>query len=106
SIPVLLVLVEAVSFRVANRPNGSFMSSGRKREYLLYVPSSYDRSKPTPLVISLHGAGMWGAAQKETSQWNRGAGEQGFIVGSPRSGWWELLSWCRFAGVRTGDQCR
>src|SRR5947208_7167885 len=81
-IPVLLVLVEAVSFCIANRPNGSFMSSGRKREYLLYVPSSYDR-KPTPLVISLHGAGMWGAAQKETSQWNRVADEQGFIVVYP-----------------------
>src|SRR5712692_446206 len=71
SLPVLLVLVEAVSFRVANRPNGSFMSSGRKREYVLYVPRSYDRAKPTVLVISLHGAGMWGAAQRETSQWNR-----------------------------------
>src|SRR5258708_27801571 len=46
SLPVLLVLVEAVSFRVANRPNGSFMSSGRTREYLLYVPRSYDRSNP------------------------------------------------------------
>lgn len=82
-IPVLLVLVEAVSFRVANRPNGSFMSSGRKREYLLYVPRSYDRSKPTPLVISLHGAGLWGAAQKETSQWNRVADEYGVIVVYP-----------------------
>ena len=82
-IPVLLVLVEAVSFRIANRPNGSFMSSGRKREYLLYVPRSYDRSKPTPLVISLHGAGLWGAAQKETSQWNRVADEHGFIVVYP-----------------------
>src|SRR5881296_748066 len=38
SLPVLLVLVEALSFRVANRSNGSFMSSGRKREYVLYVP--------------------------------------------------------------------
>src|SRR6266576_3825254 len=76
SLPVLLVLVEAVSFRLANRPNGSFMSSGRKREYVLYVPRSYDRAKPTPLVISLHGAGMWGAAQKETSQWNR-VGDEG-----------------------------
>src|SRR5216110_1906150 len=47
SLPVLLVLVEAVSFRVANRPNGSFMSSGRKREYVLYVPRSYDPAKPT-----------------------------------------------------------
>src|SRR5882762_3490385 len=83
SLPVLLALVEAVSFRVANRPNGSFMSSGRKREYLLYVPRSYDRSKPTALVISLHGASMWGAAQKETSQWNRVADEHGFIVVYP-----------------------
>src|SRR6266481_169917 len=51
SLPVLLVLVEAVSFRAANRPSGSFMSSGRTREYLLYVPRSYDHSKPTALVI-------------------------------------------------------
>jgi len=83
SLPVLLVLVEAVSFRVANRPNGSFMSSGRKREYVLYVPRSYNRAEPTALVISLHGAGMWGAAQKETSQWNRVADEHGFIVVYP-----------------------
>ncbi len=58
SLPVLLVLVEAVSFRVANRPNGSFMSSGRKREYVLYVPKSYDRAKPTALVngrVALNG---------------------------------------------------
>src|SRR2546426_7776346 len=82
-LPVLLVLIEAVSFYVSNRSNGSFVSSGQKREYLLYVPRSYDRSKPTPLVISLHGAGMWGAAQKETSQWNRVADEQGFIVVYP-----------------------
>src|SRR2546421_1861812 len=83
SLPVLLVLIEAVSFRVANRPNGSFMSFGRKREYVLYVPRSYDRAKPTPLVISLHGAGMWGAAQRETSQWDRVADEYAFIVVYP-----------------------
>src|SRR2546428_5507458 len=46
SLPVLLVLVEAVSFRVANRPNGSFMSSGRKRGYLPYVPRGLYPSKP------------------------------------------------------------
>src|SRR3989441_9050457 len=65
SLPVLLVLVEAVAFCVANRANRSFMSSRPERGYLLFVPRSYDRAKPTPLVISLHGAGMWGAAQKE-----------------------------------------
>src|SRR5438128_11040956 len=78
SLPLLLVLVEAVSFRVANRPNGSFMSSGRKREYVLYVPRSYNRAEPTELVISLHGAGMWGAAQQDTSQWKHVRDEHGF----------------------------
>ena len=28
-------------------------------------------AKPTPLVISMHGGGMWPAAQMDTSQWNR-----------------------------------
>ncbi len=82
-LPVVLVLIEAVSFYVVNRSNGSFVSSGRKREYLLYVPRSYDRTTPTPLVISMHGAGLWGAAQKETSQWNTVAESQGFIVVYP-----------------------
>ena len=82
-LPVVLALTEAVTFQVQNRSNGSFVSSGQKRDYLLYVPRSYDRAKPTPLVISLHGAAMWGAAQKETSQWNRVADAHGFIVVYP-----------------------
>src|SRR5437764_9099231 len=68
SLPVLLVLVEAVSFRVANRPNGSFMSSGRKREYVLSVPRSYDRAKPTPVAISLYAAELGAPVPRRTSQ--------------------------------------
>lgn len=83
ALPVALVPIEAVSFYSANRDNGSFVSSGEKREYLLYVPRSYDRSKPTPLVISMHGAGLWGAAQKDASQWNELADKKGFIVVYP-----------------------
>ncbi len=82
-LPVVIVPIEAVSFYSANRDNGSFVSSGEKREYLLYVPGSYDRSRSTPLVISMHGAGLWGAAQKETSQWNKLADNRGFIVVYP-----------------------
>src|SRR6266536_5044009 len=37
SLPVVLALIEAVSFYVSNRSNGSFVSSRQKREYLLYV---------------------------------------------------------------------
>jgi polyhydroxybutyrate depolymerase len=83
SLPVVLAGIEAVSFFVSNRSNGSFVSSAEKRDYLLYVPKSYDRTKPTPLVISIHGAAMWGAAQKETSQWNKVADRDGFIVVYP-----------------------
>lgn len=66
-----------------NRINGTIVSSGQKREYLLHVSSNYDRAKPTPLVISLHGAAIWPAAQREASQWDRAADAQGFIVVYP-----------------------
>ncbi len=82
-LPVAMVPIEAVSFYTANRDNGSFVSSGEKRDYLLYVPRGYDPTRPTPLVISMHGAGLWGAAQRETSQWNKLADSQGFIVVYP-----------------------
>jgi polyhydroxybutyrate depolymerase len=83
SLPVVLALTEAVSFHLANRNNGTMVSSGLEREYLLYVPASYDRSKPTPLVISMHGAALWPAAQMEISRWNDVAERQGFIVVYP-----------------------
>jgi polyhydroxybutyrate depolymerase len=78
-----LVLVEAVSFEVRNRPNGTLVSSGEEREYLLHVPRSYDPRKPTPLVISMHGGAGWPAMQKETSRWNTLSESQGLIVVYP-----------------------
>ena len=82
-LPVVVALAEAATFYEENRDNGTIISSGEKRTYLLYVPRSYDRARPTPLVISLHGAALWGAAQKEISQWNRVAEREGFIVVYP-----------------------
>ena len=82
-LPVVMVPIEAVAWYSANADNGSFVSSGVKREYLLYVPKSYDRVKPTPLIISMHGAGLWGAAQKDMSQFNRVADREGLIVVYP-----------------------
>jgi len=83
SLPALLVLTEAVSFCVRNRTNGTIVSSGREREYLLYVPKSYDRTRPAPLVISMHGAGGWPVQQRDMSGWNRLADENGFLVVYP-----------------------
>jgi polyhydroxybutyrate depolymerase len=82
-LPAALVSIEAVSYHVRNRSNRTILSSREEREYLLYVPKRYNRTRPTALVISMHGAGLWGAAQKETSQWNRVADEHGFIVVYP-----------------------
>ena len=83
SLPPLLALVEAVSFRIDNRNNGAIISAGQKREYLLYVPKSYDATRPTPLVISIHGAGGWPVQQMRLSGWNRVADREGFIVVYP-----------------------
>ena len=83
SVPVVLVAIDTVSFNGSNRSNGAFVSSGQKREYLLYVPRNYDRTKPTPLVISMHGAGGWPAQQMKLSGWNRLADAHGFIVVYP-----------------------
>ena len=81
--PLALVVIEARSFYVDNRNSGSFVSSGQTREYLLYVPRSYDRTKPTPLVISMHGAAGWPAQQMNISGWNRLAESEGLIVVYP-----------------------
>lgn len=81
--PAALALYEAVSFHVRNRNNGTLVSSGEKRQYLLYVPSTYDRARKTPLVISMHGAGGWPAQERDLSGWNRLAERHGFLVVYP-----------------------
>lgn len=63
--------------------NGSLVSSDVKRRYLLYVPKAYNRSKSTPLVISLHPAATWPAFEENISRWNDLADERGFIVVYP-----------------------
>ena len=82
-LPVLLVLVVVVSVAILDRTNGTIVSSGKPRSFLLYVPPSYDRAKPTPLVISMHGAAGWPAQQMNLSRWNRLAESQGFVVVYP-----------------------
>lgn len=82
-LPLAVAATGAVAFHRANRGNGAIVSSGVKRDYVLYVPRTYDRSRPAPLVISMHGAALWGAAQRDISGWNRVAEREGFIVVYP-----------------------
>jgi polyhydroxybutyrate depolymerase len=86
---VLALIVYGFFYAVFYFPNwtsattGTIVSSGEKREYLLYVPKSHDRAKPTPLVINLHTAMSWPTSSMNISQWNLVADEQGFIVVYP-----------------------
>ena len=78
-----LELTAAVAYLLFNRTNGTIVSSGERRSYLLYVPRTYDPSTPTPLVISLHGYSEWPAHQMQMTHWNDLAGQYGFIVVYP-----------------------
>jgi polyhydroxybutyrate depolymerase len=83
SVPVVVTAIEAAVFFRANRSNGAIVSSGTRRDYVLHVPAAYDPGRATPLVISLHAAALWGAAQRDISQWNRVADTNGFLVVYP-----------------------
>ncbi len=102
-LPVFLVLAILLPVSFANKTNGAIVSSGEKREYLLYVPKSYDRAKPTPLVISLHAAMNWPAYQMKASQWNKAADENGFIVVYPAGTGTGPKTWL-MQGSRTPSQ--
>ena len=82
-LPALIVLAAVIALVALDRSTGTLVSSGQSRAYLLHVPPGYDRSRPTPLVISLHGASLWPALQMKISQWNRLADAYGFIVVYP-----------------------
>ena len=93
ALPVLLLLVVLGSASLLNRTNGAIVSSGQRRQYLLHVPVGYDRSRPAPLVISLHGAMNWPAYQMKVSQWNQVADRNGFIVVYPSGTGTGLKTW-------------
>ena len=83
ALPAASVPFQAAHFYRHNRDTGSFVSGGVERTYLLHVPARYDPARPTPLVLSFHGAGLWGAAQRDISGWDEVADDEGFIVVYP-----------------------
>lgn len=89
------------AFRLLHRTNGTLVSSGERRSYLLYVPETYDPSAPAPLVISLHGFAQWPAHQMQLTHWNDLADEYGFLVVHP-SGSFFPLRW-RLSGTPGTD---
>ena len=83
SLPLVVASIFALSFRANNRNNGSIVVGGKTREYLIHLPPGYDRARPAPLVISMHGAGGWPAQQMRMTRWNDLADRERFIVVYP-----------------------
>ena len=54
-------------------------------EWYEYVPESYDPSKKTPLVLSMHGGLMTGWGQAIYTSWTMAADRDGFILVFPNA---------------------
>ena len=106
-LPLLLVLAALALYEFLDRGTDTLVVGNETREYLLYVPESYESAKPVPLVISLHGAALWPRMQRVISGWNEIADEAGFIVVYPGgyplvAGHW-LKLWRLWSGLTGQD---
>ena len=83
---VILIASASISciYLLSNKTNGQIETAGGLRNYLVYVPESYNPNHPAPLVISIHGFVEWPAHQQSLSGWNALADENGFIVVYPQ----------------------
>lgn len=70
---------------------------GRERTFIVHVPPSYDKAKPTPLVLAFHGLGLPVSMMPSYTNLNETADKHGFIVVYPAG---IALSWN--AGARKG----
>ena len=65
--------------------HGIIVDDGLEDEWYVYVPDSYDPSKKTPLVMSMHGGMMTGWGQAIYTSWTMVADRDGFIVVFPNA---------------------
>lgn len=75
-------------------------------EWYEYIPSGYDPTHKTPLVVSLHGGMMTGWGQAVYTSWTLTAEQDGFIVLFPNAHlnrFWQVKwgSWQRVNGTET-----
>ncbi|MEL6406745.1 MAG: PHB depolymerase family esterase [Chloroflexota bacterium] len=65
--------------------NQETLSTALARSFALYVPTTYDATTPTPVILSLHGRGANSFGQAFTTQFNQLAEQYGFIVVYPQA---------------------
>jgi len=55
-----------------------------RRDYFLYVPSTYDPGKRWPLVVTCHGTRPYDDARPQAKEWAALAESRGFLVAAPK----------------------
>jgi len=63
--------------------SSSISSGGLERTYTIHIGSSYDKARPTPLLIVLHGGGGTGQGMVKLTGFNAVADREDFIVVYP-----------------------
>lgn len=66
------------------RSNGMIQSSGGNRTYIQFVPSSYDGSKPVPLLVDLHPFSVGASFAESSSGFRQLAESEGYIYLAPQ----------------------
>ena len=69
---------------ISNENAISINHDGLRREYVLYVPDSYDEDNPVPLVFNLHGGSGTATGQSYVSEMDQVADSAGFIIVYPQ----------------------
>ena len=86
SIPLILCL--ATPAWSGTTTTVDLTSSGQPRQFIIYVPDSYDVGEPTPLLFMMHGllsSAAQAAAPNGPYRWQSLADQEGFIVVFPDS---------------------
>ncbi|HHZ65861.1 MAG TPA: hypothetical protein EYN51_10290, partial [Flavobacteriales bacterium] len=81
---LLLLLCAPIIVLGQQTINGTIMHDSLQREYILYVPASYDASTAAPLVFCFHGYGSSAAVNMSYTKFTEIADTAGFILIHPQ----------------------
>lgn len=82
-INIIIFLLAIATGLAAQTTTGSFTYDNLLRDYILFVPSGYNASQPTPLVINMHGYTSNASQQMAYTAFNNDADTAGYIVVYP-----------------------
>jgi polyhydroxybutyrate depolymerase len=83
SLIVVLIFMAAGACLAENR-DSYIIHGGKKREFHVHIPASYDGTKPVPLVIVLHGGGGVAEQVEKLTKFSGLADREGFIAAYPQ----------------------